>query len=116
MLENVSEGDRLHIFSEMWDVLPEKDKKKYGTNQKFIEKLLERDITLTPEVDDSRTMKLADSINKMADALEVALQSGFNRRLLVLFIQDSLGRELGKGKIEMVLDAVLEFIDETREA
>lgn len=52
--------------------------------------------------------ELAESIVKMADALKTV--KGFNRRLLVLYIQDRT--KLGKQKIEEVLNAVDAFIVE----
>lgn len=116
MLENVSEGDKLNVCNVIFESIPTEERKKYGGKQKFLETCIEQGIALQTGKDESRTMKLAESINKMADALEVALNSGFNRKLLVLFVHDALGRDIGKTKIEMVLDAVMEFIDETQEA
>jgi len=59
--------------------------------------------------DEKNTAKeLAESIVKMADALKTV--KGFNRRLLVLYIQDRT--KLGKQKIEEVLNAVDAFIVE----
>jgi hypothetical protein len=59
--------------------------------------------------DENNTVKeLAESIVKMADALKTV--QGFNRRLLILYIQDRT--KLGKQKIEEVLNAVDAFIVE----
>lgn len=58
--------------------------------------------------DGNTANELAESIVKMADALKTV--KGFNRRLLVLYIQDRT--KLGKQKIEEVLNAVDAFIVE----
>jgi len=58
--------------------------------------------------DENTAKELAESIVKMADALKTV--KGFNRRLLVLYIQDRT--KLGKQKIEEVLNAVDAFIVE----
>jgi len=58
--------------------------------------------------DGNTAKELAESIVKMADALKTV--KGFNRRLLVLYIQDRT--KLGKQKIEEVLNAVDAFIVE----
>lgn len=63
------------------------------------------------ENDENTAIKLAESIVKMAEAIESV--QGFNRRLLVLYIQDRT--KIGKQKIEEVLSAVDAFIDEMTE-
>ncbi len=60
------------------------------------------------ENEENTAKELAESIVKMADALKTV--KGFNRRLLVLYIQDRT--KLGKQKIEEVLNAVDAFIVE----
>lgn len=57
--------------------------------------------------------RLADQIGRMADALKEISENPLNRKLLTLYIQDKT--KLGKQKIDLVLDAVEEFINEMEE-
>lgn len=54
--------------------------------------------------------KLANQISRMADALKEISDNPLNRKLLTLYIQDKT--KLGKQKIDLVLDAVEEFVNE----
>ena len=60
----------------------------------------------------SNTLKIAESIARMADATEDLLKKGFNRKLLILYVQSKT--KLSQGNINAVLEAVEEFIDETK--
>jgi len=57
-------------------------------------------------------LRLVESIEKMANALEELGDSPFNRTLLVLYIQDKT--KLGKTQINSVLDAVDSFVEEIK--
>jgi hypothetical protein len=118
MLEEVKESDKLKAYTAIYDAMTEGEQEYYGDKQYFLEICLEKGIEIIGTDDESRTLKLAESITRMADSLDELLKTGINRKLLVLYIHDTLGSKhsIGKTKIEMVLDAVLEFIDETREA
>jgi len=51
--------------------------------------------------------KLLDEMSKIAKALEGIPKSGFMRQMLVLYLKEKTG--LGKQKIELILDAIIEF-------
>lgn len=51
--------------------------------------------------------RIVDEMERMAKALEGIPTSGFPRKMLVLYLQEKT--KLGKQKIEMILDAIIEF-------
>lgn len=117
-----NEGDKLKVCSLIWDTMLDREREELEelfTKQEWLEGCMEKEIALVGDEDkENRTLKLAESITRMADSLDELLKMGINRKLLVLFIHDKVGREIGangKAKIEMILEAIEEFIKETKE-
>lgn len=118
MLEDVRESDKLKVCNLIWETMSTDEREELEqvhNKQSWLEGCVEKGIKIVEENEDgSRTLKLAESITRMADSLDELLKTGINRKLLILFIHDQIGREIGKTKIEMVLEAIEEFIKETR--
>jgi len=54
--------------------------------------------------------KIAEDFEELATALKQIPKTGFARKMLILYLQDKT--KLGKQKIEMILDAIDEFLQE----
>ncbi len=61
----------------------------------------------------STFVKMAEDLTKIRDAMAKLEGMGISRQLMVLYIQDKT--KLGKQKINTVLDAQKEFLDEAIE-
>lgn len=119
MFEKLNDSQKLNVCTVIWEELPDIERREWESENAFKETCIQEGITIGGKEDnETRTMKLAESITMMADSLDELLKTGINRKLLVLYIHDTMGSKnsIGKTKIEIVLDAIEEFIKETKEA